>query len=63
MAKKETTGSDKGTAATGGTDAPKPAKPAMRPKPAPMHPQQLLGKGGKHPSNPMKGRSFRHQGR
>ena len=63
MAPKEPAGSDKDTPANSGKDASKPAKQDMRPKPPAPHPQQLFGKGGKHPSNPMKGRSFRHQGR
>ena len=52
---KEAAGSDKEPA--------KPAKPAMLQKPAPLHPRELFGKGGKHPMQPAKGRSFRHQGR
>jgi len=47
-------------------DAAKPAtppKPAMLQKHAPLHPRELFGKGGKHPTQPPKGRSFRHQGR
>ena len=61
MVSKETTGGGK-------DDAPKaPAKPAMKPgmfqKPEPLHPRALFGKGGKHPTQPTKGRSFRHQGR
>jgi hypothetical protein len=54
MVSKETTGGDK--------EAPKPAKAAM-PKPPPLHPRELHGKGGKHSMPPNKGRSFRHQGR
>ena len=55
MASKETTDN--------GKDAPKPAKPAPPQKPQLLHPRELLGKGGKHPMQPNKGRSFRHQGR
>ena len=44
-------------------DAAKPAKPAIPQKPAPLHPRELFGKGGRHPMQPNKGRSFRHQGR
>ena len=55
MVSKESTGGEK--------DAPKPVKPALLQKPAPLHPRELFGKGGKHPIQPSKGRSFRHQGR
>jgi hypothetical protein len=55
MDSKETNGSEK--------DAPKPVKHGPQPKPAPLHPRELFGKGGKHQMQPSKGRSFRHQGR
>jgi len=54
MAPKQTTGGDK--------DPPKPTKPAA-PKPPPLHPRELHGKGGKHSMQQSKGRNFRHQGR
>ena len=68
MVSKKTPSKEASSKEAAGTekDAPqpaKPAKPAMLQKPAPLHPRELFGKGGKHPMQPNKGRSFRHQGR
>jgi len=68
MVSKKASGKETPNKEASAAEAPKPpAKPAMKPglsqKPPPLHPREIFGKGGKHPTMQAKGRSFRHQGR